>query len=85
DVLLSLFLFLLSEDPSIDCYRQTNESLLTLEQVFNTGVMVWDFIWLAGIGFAAGVYTVPLYALIQQPTHPDSRSRVIAAKNVLNA
>jgi len=86
-LLISLFLYLLSQEPSIEFYRQTNESLLTLEQVINTGDMLWHFIWMAGIGIAAGFYTVPLYALIhiQQRTHPDSRSRVIAANNVLNA
>ena len=34
---------------------------------------------------SAGVYSVPLYALIQQHTPPTHRSRVIAANNILNA
>jgi 1-acyl-sn-glycerol-3-phosphate acyltransferase len=32
-----------------------------------------------------GFFIVPLYTLIQQRAHPDSRSRVIAANNIMNA
>lgn len=84
-LLITLFLYLLSQEPGIESYRLVNELQLTLEQVINTGDMLWHFVWMAGIGIAAGFYTVPLYALIQQRTHSDSRSRVIAANNVLNA
>ena len=34
---------------------------------------------------SAGVYSVPLYALIQQHTPASHRARVIAANNILNA
>ncbi len=34
---------------------------------------------------SAGIYSVPLYALIQHHTPPTHRSRVIAANNILNA
>lgn len=37
------------------------------------------------IGVFGGLYTVPLYALIQKRTEPEYRSRVIAANNMLNA
>lgn len=37
------------------------------------------------VGFFGGLYIVPLYALIQTRTAPESRSRVIAANNILNA
>lgn len=40
---------------------------------------------LALIGLFGGFYIVPLYALIQQRARPETRSRVIAANNVLNA
>ncbi|ASM50386.1 hypothetical protein PESP_a2411 [Pseudoalteromonas espejiana DSM 9414] len=84
-ILITLFLYLLSQEPAIDTYIAPSENLLTLEQVLNTGDMIWHFIWMAGIGIASGFYTVPLYALIQQRTQESSRSRVIAANNVLNA
>ncbi len=34
---------------------------------------------------SGGMFIIPLYALIQERSHPDSRSRVIAANNVVNA
>ncbi len=37
------------------------------------------------IGLAGGLYMVPLYALVQQQSHPDVRARVIAANNIINA
>jgi len=40
---------------------------------------------LAALGFAGGIYCVPLYAMIQDRASPAHRSRIIAANNVLNA
>ncbi len=37
------------------------------------------------IGVFGGFYTVPLYALVQQRSAPEYRSRVIAGLNILNA
>lgn len=37
------------------------------------------------LGVCGGLYIVPLYALIQSRSEPGSRSRVIAAANILNA
>lgn len=92
-ILITIFLYLLSQEPAITSYlpalksaiENNNDALLTVTQVMQTGDMKWHFIWMACIGIAAGFYTVPLYALIQQRTKQDSRSRVIAANNVLNA
>ncbi len=84
-ILITIFLYLLSQEPAITAYKVPSEALLTISQVMNTGDMVWHLVWMAGIGIAAGFYTVPLYALIQQRTNEKSRSRVIAANNVLNA
>ncbi|WP_404339467.1 MFS transporter [Pseudoalteromonas mariniglutinosa] len=84
-LLITVFLYLLSQQPAITFYTPLNEHLFTLEQVLATGDMLWHFVWMAGIGIAAGFYTVPLYALIQQRSDESSRSRVIAANNVLNA
>jgi 1-acyl-sn-glycerol-3-phosphate acyltransferase len=46
--------------------------------------------WRVGIdivllGIFGGLYTVPLYALIQERSQPSHRSRIIAANNILNA
>ena len=34
---------------------------------------------------AGGLFTVPLYALLQQRSQPEARSRIIAGNNVVNA
>ena len=84
-ILITLSLYFLSQEPDINFYHMELNSLLNLSAVFNTGDLYYHFVWMAGIGIAAGFYTVPLYALVQQRTEEDSRSRIIAANNVLNA
>ena len=37
------------------------------------------------VAMAGGLFTVPLYALIQHESEPSHRSRVIAANNIINA
>ncbi|HZZ20993.1 MAG TPA: MFS transporter [Opitutaceae bacterium] len=39
----------------------------------------------AGIGVAGGVYSVPLYAIMQHKSPVDQRGRVISANNIMNA
>ncbi|MEM7436638.1 MAG: MFS transporter, partial [Myxococcota bacterium] len=48
----------------------------------NAWRMVADFFLLAVFG---GFFTVPLYTLIQERSDPETRSRVIAGNNILNA
>jgi hypothetical protein len=40
---------------------------------------------LLGLSLSAGVYSVPMYALIQLRSSPSHRARIIAANNILNA
>ena len=40
---------------------------------------------LAGLSLCAGLYSVPMYALIQLRAQPTHRARIIAANNMLNA
>jgi len=40
---------------------------------------------LFALGLASGLFIVPLYALMQERSAPEERSRVIAANNILNA
>ena len=40
---------------------------------------------LALLALAAGIYSVPMYALIQLRSQPTHRARIIAANNILNA
>ncbi|OUS31584.1 MFS transporter [Gammaproteobacteria bacterium 45_16_T64] len=44
--------------------------------------LIFDFIM---IGVSGGLYIVPLYAMIQERTPEEKRSRTIAAVNILNA
>ena len=38
-----------------------------------------------GIGIFGGIFIVPLYALIQERSSDENRSRVIAGNNIINA
>lgn len=40
---------------------------------------------LFGVGFAGGLFIVPLYALMQERSAVEERSRIIAANNIVNA
>ncbi|WP_119388031.1 acyl-[ACP]--phospholipid O-acyltransferase [Taklimakanibacter lacteus] len=40
---------------------------------------------LTAIAFCAGLFAVPLYALVQSRSSPQKRARVIAANNIINA
>ncbi len=53
--------------------------------LFSSWTYVRVLVDLALIGAFGGVYIVPLYALVQKRSAPESRSRVIAANNILNA
>jgi 1-acyl-sn-glycerol-3-phosphate acyltransferase len=58
-------------------------SLLALVPAFAEGPVVAAAFFL--LGLFGGLYTVPLYTMIQQRSPPESRSRVIAGNNVMNA
>lgn len=40
---------------------------------------------LVGLGLCGGLFTVPLYTLLQQESAPTHRARMIAANNIMNA
>ena len=40
---------------------------------------------LVGLAIAGGLFTVPLYAILQHESEPAHRARVIAANNIINA
>lgn len=77
---------------SIDLYLAARHAvilpggtLLTLGQFlahFNGWHISFD---LVGIALCGGLYTVPLYAILQQRSDDTHRARIIAANNVLNA
>jgi 1-acyl-sn-glycerol-3-phosphate acyltransferase len=75
---------------SIDLYFASRslvhpETALTLWQFASLGAnwrVMADLLLLA---LFAGLYSVPMYALIQMRSQPSHRSRIIAANNILNA
>ncbi len=56
---------------------------------FSQFVMTYDGIRLLGdflmTSIFGGMFIVPLYAVVQERSHPESRSRIVAANNVMNA
>jgi acyl-[acyl-carrier-protein]-phospholipid O-acyltransferase/long-chain-fatty-acid--[acyl-carrier-protein] ligase len=52
-----------------------------IDQVINWRILA-DLI---AISIAAGIYTVPLYAILQRDSARAHRSRIVAANNILNA
>lgn len=79
--LITLFLYQLGSVP-IGMPHEANITGIT--DILNSP-MYQAIFWMAMTGIASGFYTVPLYALIQKRTAPDSRARIIAANNVMNA
>ncbi len=59
--------------------------LLTFTEFLQTSVgprLLIDFLMMSVFG---GFFILPLYTLIQERSHPESRSRVIAGNNIINA
>lgn len=61
------------------------EAALTLAQFVAAGANWRVMADLALLALFAGLYSVPMYALIQLRAQPSHRSRIIAANNILNA
>lgn len=57
-------------------------TLLQFLQTFNGWRIAFDLLLIAVCG---GIYTVPLYAILQQRSEKAHRARVIASNNVMNA
>lgn len=45
----------------------------------------WVFAWLFMLGFAGGIYIVPLYTCMQAYSPTSHRSRIVGANNIFNA
>ena len=74
---------------SIDLYLAT-QSLPASDIMGLAAFMVQSAHWrvladLALLSLFAGLYSVPMYALIQMRSQPTHRARIIAANNILNA
>lgn len=62
-----------------------NNAHYSIGMIFATHTAVRVFIDLFLLGFAGGIYIVPLYAYMQAYSPKESRARIIGANNVLNA
>lgn len=61
------------------------QPLLTVGEFIQTGAHWRVMFDLALLAFSAGIYSVPMYALIQLRSKASHRARIIAANNILNA
>ena len=60
-------------------------ALITASDFLNTPTNLRILFDLAAISICGGLYTVPLYAILQNDSDPTKRSRIIAANNLMNA
>ena len=60
-------------------------ALLTVREFVREPVHLRVMVDLALMAFSTGLYSVPMYALIQLRSRPERRARIIAANNILNA
>lgn len=65
-----------------DFNHLTDQSLLSFVKSSNGLIILLDLFVLSIFG---GLFTVPLYAFLQEATDPSYRSRVISANNIINS
>ncbi len=82
---MTVFLFDLAYAVSRVPAHDASLPLLTLREFLNTPDAMRISIALAGIAVFGGLFTVPLYTLMQSRSDRAIRSRVVGANNVLNA
>ncbi|MBW2387031.1 MAG: MFS transporter [Deltaproteobacteria bacterium] len=84
----ALGLTLSSFDIGLLEYSKLPEGTLTIANLLANGAdpLVYRIIFdVCGMGIAGSFFTVPLYALLQHRTAPETRSQVIAANNIAGA
>ncbi|MCP4132003.1 MAG: MFS transporter [bacterium] len=59
--------------------------LMTISQFLGTSGSIRVLVDLTMVGVFGGLYIVPLYALMQIKSKPETRSRIIATNNIMNA
>ena len=65
--------------------RPTATALATLSMFLRDGGNWRILADLVGLATGGGLFTVPLYAILQHESEPSHRARVIAANNIINA
>lgn len=60
--------------------------LFNAMQFLQQGLISWGIVCsLVGLAFSAGIYIVPLYAILQHHSPQSTLGRILAANNILNA
>ena len=49
-----------------------------------TTSVAWDYVWLTGLGFAGGLFIVPLNAYLQDRAEPREKGRILTTNNFVN-
>ena len=65
--------------------RSSSAALASLMVFLRTPGTPRILVDLVGVAMAGGLFTVPLYAILQHESEPEHRARVIAANNIINA
>ena len=60
-------------------------AVITASDFLNSPTNLRILFDLAAISICGGLYTVPLYAILQNDSDPTKRSRIVAANNLMNA
>jgi len=66
-------------------FALTSSSFVPVEALFSSSTFWHILIDLTLIALFGGLFSVPLYAIMQRQSDPEFRSRIIAANNILNA
>jgi acyl-[acyl-carrier-protein]-phospholipid O-acyltransferase/long-chain-fatty-acid--[acyl-carrier-protein] ligase len=76
---------------TVDLFFASSAVVKASEGIMNVGMFLahaanWRILFdLCGVAICGGVFVVPLYAIIQHDSEPQSRARTIASNNVINA
>lgn len=81
---LGISIFLVDWAVNLNVWEIDSGKVMLLEFLFKPGAsrILWDLFLLAVFG---GLFTVPLYTLVQQRSLKSERSQVIGANNIVNA
>ena len=66
-------------------FALTSSSFVPIERLFSSITFWHILVDLTLIALFGGLFSVPLYAIMQSQSDPSFRSRIIAANNILNA
>jgi acyl-[acyl-carrier-protein]-phospholipid O-acyltransferase/long-chain-fatty-acid--[acyl-carrier-protein] ligase len=81
--IISIFMFDFAY--SLANFTQSTDGLYTVNQFLEFGASYRIIFDLVAISLLGGIYSVPLYAIMQHDSAAEDRSKIIAANNIVNA